>query len=42
MLCDPSHMAGNKDFIFEIAKSFVYGCNGLMIEVHVDPTQALS
>jgi chorismate mutase len=43
MLCDPSHMAGNKDFIFEIAQKALYmDVNGLMIEVHVDPIQALS
>ncbi|MBI4681814.1 MAG: bifunctional 3-deoxy-7-phosphoheptulonate synthase/chorismate mutase type II [Nitrospirae bacterium] len=43
MLCDPSHISGNSEFIFSIAQEaldLLY--DGLMIEVHVNPAAALS
>lgn len=43
LLCDPSHIAGNRRYIKQIAQIAVdYGCNGLMIETHCAPQQALS
>lgn len=41
--CDPSHMAGCKDYILELSqKSMNIGFDGLMVESHCDPTCALS
>lgn len=41
--CDPSHMAGCREYIQEIAqRSLDLGLEGLMIESHCDPTCALS
>ena len=41
--CDPSHMAGCRDYIQEISqRSLDLGLEGLMIESHCDPTCALS
>ena len=43
IVCDPSHIAGKREFIFEIAqKAFDLGLDGLMIESHIDPSCALS
>ena len=43
VICDPSHMAGKKSFIFEIAQyALDLSFDGLMIEVHPDPSAALS
>lgn len=43
VICDPSHIAGNREYLFEIAqKSFDIGLEGLMIESHVNPGEALS
>ena len=43
ILCDPSHICGNKQYIKQIAQIAIdYGCNGLMIETHENPTKALS
>ena len=43
MICDPSHMAGKKEYIFEIAQKSLYlDFEGLMIEVHPSPEKALS
>ncbi|MBT3302390.1 MAG: bifunctional 3-deoxy-7-phosphoheptulonate synthase/chorismate mutase type II [Bacteroidetes bacterium] len=43
IICDPSHIAGNVDSIFEIAQKALYlGMDGLMIESHIDPKSALS
>ena len=43
LLCDPSHIAGNRDLIFEISqKAIYYGVQGLMIEVHSEPEHALT
>ncbi|MCX4333387.1 MAG: bifunctional 3-deoxy-7-phosphoheptulonate synthase/chorismate mutase type II [Bacteroidales bacterium] len=41
--CDPSHLAGKRDYIQEISqRSLDLGLEGLMIESHCDPTCALS
>lgn len=43
MLCDPSHICGNTDLIFSIAQEaldLLY--DGLMLEVHINPPEALS
>jgi chorismate mutase len=43
VICDPSHIAGNRILIKEIAqKSLDLGMDGLMIESHINPDQALS
>jgi chorismate mutase len=43
MICDPSHIGGNRDFIFEISqKALDLDYDGLMIEVHPTPDCALS
>ncbi|MGM0621179.1 MAG: chorismate mutase [Bacteroidota bacterium] len=43
IICDPSHIAGNREYLFEIAqKSFDMGMDGLMLESHIDPSCALS
>ncbi|GIV26271.1 MAG: cytochrome c4 [Bacteroidia bacterium] len=43
VICDPSHIAGKKEYIFEIAqKAMNIGLNGLMIETHFNPSIALS
>ncbi|XOD67656.1 MAG: chorismate mutase [Flavobacteriales bacterium Tduv] len=43
ILCDPSHICGNRDGIFEIAQqAFNFEYNGLMVETHYDPDQAWS
>lgn len=43
IICDPSHIAGKRDFIFEISqKAMDLGFDGLMIEAHVDPDNAWS
>lgn len=43
MICDPSHIAGDRDFIYEVAqKSFDMGVDGLMIESHINPECAWS
>ena len=43
MICDPSHIAGNRELIFQIAqKALDLEMNGLMIESHIDPDNALS
>lgn len=41
--CDPSHLAGKREYIQEISqRSLDLGLEGLMIESHCDPTCALS
>lgn len=41
--CDPSHMAGSRDYLYEISqRSLDLGLDGLMIESHCNPTCALS
>lgn len=43
MLNDPSHIAGNREYIFEIAqRALNLNFNGLMIETHICPEKALS
>jgi chorismate mutase len=43
IVCDPSHIAGKRNLIAEIAqKSLDLGVDGLMIESHCDPDHALS
>lgn len=43
MICDPSHIAGNFDLLFEVAQHAMdLGMRGLMMETHIDPRNALS
>lgn len=43
LLCDPSHIAGSRDLIGHVAqKAMDLDFDGLMIESHHDPAQALS
>ncbi|MFO7575857.1 MAG: chorismate mutase [Bacteroidales bacterium] len=43
VICDPSHIAGEAGLVPEIAqKALDLSMNGLMIEVHVNPGEALS
>ena len=43
IICDPSHISGNRALIPEISqKALDRGMNGLMIEVHCCPEEALS
>ena len=43
IICDPSHMAGKREFVQELAqKSLDLGANGLIIESHCNPDVALS
>jgi len=43
MICDPSHITGNSNHILEIAqKAMDMNYDGLMIETHIDPKNALS
>lgn len=43
IIFDPSHSAGRKDIIIPLAKAAIAaGADGLMIEVHPDPSSSLS
>lgn len=43
LIADPSHIAGNRHMIFEVSqKALDLGYDGLMIETHPDPDNALS
>ena len=43
LLADPSHIAGSRELIFEVSqKAMDLGYDGLMIETHPYPDQALS
>lgn len=43
IICDPSHIAGNVDYIYEIAQQAIdLNMQGLMIETHNNPALALS
>jgi chorismate mutase len=43
IICDPSHIAGKRDLIFEISqKAMDLNFDGLMIETHIDPEKAWS
>jgi len=41
MICDPSHIAGNRDYIEEICKkAYMYNYDGYIIESHIEPFNA--
>ena len=43
LICDPSHISGTREFLFEISqKAMDLNYDGLMIETHIDPDNALS
>ncbi|MCL2131466.1 MAG: bifunctional 3-deoxy-7-phosphoheptulonate synthase/chorismate mutase type II [Lentimicrobiaceae bacterium] len=43
VFCDPSHIAGKRKYIYEIAqKALFLNVDGLMLETHVNPSAALS
>ncbi len=43
LICDPSHIAGNRELIEPISQMALdFGIKGLMIEAHINPDQALS
>lgn len=43
IICDPSHLTGKKDYLFEVAqKALFLNADGLMLEVHAHPEKALS
>ena len=43
VICDPSHICGNRDMIFETSqKALDLGYDGLIIESHIDPDNAWS
>ena len=43
MIADPSHGTGVRKLVSDVAKASVaVGCDGLMIEVHDSPEEALS
>lgn len=43
ILCDPSHLSGNAQWVSELAQvAMTYGFNGLMVECHHCPEEALS
>jgi len=43
IICDPSHISGRRDLVFDIAQNALdMGMNGLMIETHINPNEALS
>ena len=43
LICDPSHIAGNRQLIEPISQTALdLGIDGLMIESHIDPDSALS
>lgn len=43
MLCDPSHIAGRRDMLQAVAQRAIdLNMDGLMIETHIDPDNALS
>jgi 3-deoxy-7-phosphoheptulonate synthase len=43
IICDPSHIAGSRDYLFEISqKAMDLNFNGLMIESHINPDSAWS
>jgi 3-deoxy-7-phosphoheptulonate synthase len=43
IIVDPSHAAGRREFVIPLAKGAVaVGADGLLVEVHHDPQQALS
>lgn len=43
MICDPSHICGNTDYIYEVSQTALdLDFDGLMIESHINPFKALS
>ena len=43
LICDPSHITGKRDMIFEVSQTALdLNFNGLMIETHTNPDKALS
>jgi len=43
VICDPSHIAGNRELIEPVSqKAYDLQMNGVMIETHIDPDNALS
>jgi len=43
VICDPSHIAGNRDAVAELSQIAIdLAMNGLMIECHIEPDKALS
>ncbi|NOZ47074.1 MAG: 3-deoxy-7-phosphoheptulonate synthase [Chlorobi bacterium] len=43
ILCDPSHISGNTEYIYEIAqRALDLNMDGLMIETHINPKKAKS
>ena len=43
IICDPSHISGKRELIFDVSqKALNIGMNGLMIESHPEPDNALS
>jgi chorismate mutase len=43
VICDPSHIAGRRDLIAAVSqKALDLGMDGLMIEAHIDPPNALT
>jgi len=43
ILCDPSHLCGQRQWIAKVAQqAVVYGFDGLMVECHCNPEEAMS
>lgn len=43
MICDPSHICGNREGIFEVSQqAYNFEYDGLMIETHINPDEAWS
>jgi 3-deoxy-7-phosphoheptulonate synthase len=43
IICDPSHICGNTEYIYEVSqKALDLNFDGLMIESHINPLEALS
>jgi 3-deoxy-7-phosphoheptulonate synthase len=43
IIVDPSHAAGRRDYVICLSKAAIAaGCDGLLVEVHHDPSKALS
>ncbi len=43
ILCDPSHIAGKRELVLHVSRrSLLLGFDGLMVEVHHNPSEALS
>ena len=42
-MVDPSHAAGRREYVIPLSKGAVaVGADGILVEVHHDPSQALS